>query len=77
MASNMSFLMYANKGRRELNGKRTGDVWSYKKVVGKGQLHQNQKPLDLIIKAIKKSSDEGDVVFDGFMGSGTTQSCAH
>lgn len=66
------FLMYANKGRRKLNGKRIGDVWSYKKVVGKNQLHQNQKPLDLIIKAIKKSSDEGDVVFDGFMGSGTT-----
>ena len=66
------FLMYANKGRRKLNGKRIGDVWSYKKVVGKGQLHQNQKPLDLIIKTILRSSDEGDLVFDGFMGSGTT-----
>lgn len=66
------FLMFANKGRRKINGKRISDVWTYKKVAGKDQLHQNQKPLDLIIKAILKSSDEGDLVFDGFMGSGTT-----
>lgn len=66
------FLIYANKGRRILNGKRISDVWSYKKVVGNNQLHQNQKPLDLIIKCIQKSSNKGDLVLDGFMGSGTT-----
>ena len=33
---------------------------------------QNQKPIDLLKQAIEKSSDEGEVVFDGFMGSGST-----
>ena len=37
----------------------------------KEQEHQNQKPVDLLIQAIEKSSDEGAVVFDGFMGSGS------
>ena len=35
-------------------------------------LHQNQKPLELIEQCIAKHSNVGDVVFDGFMGSGTT-----
>ena len=33
---------------------------------------QNQKPIDLLKQAIEKSSDEGAIVFDGFMGSGST-----
>jgi site-specific DNA-methyltransferase (adenine-specific) len=66
------FIFYVNKGRREINGKRLTDVWYFKRVAGKQQLHQNQKPLDLIKQCILKSSNEGDLVFDGFMGSGTT-----
>ena len=38
----------------------------------KEQTHQNQKPIDLLKQAIEKSSDESAVVFDGFMGSGST-----
>jgi site-specific DNA-methyltransferase (adenine-specific) len=66
------FIFYVNKGRREINGKRLTDVWYFNRVAGKQQLHQNQKPLDLIKQCILKSSNEGDLVFDGFMGSGTT-----
>jgi site-specific DNA-methyltransferase (adenine-specific) len=65
-------MIYANKGRRKINGKRLTDVWNYSRVAGKTQLHQNQKPLDLIQQCIIKSSDQGNVVFDGFLGSGTT-----
>ena len=36
------------------------------------QLHQNQKPVDLIKFLINKSSQTEDTVLDGFMGSGTT-----
>lgn len=36
------------------------------------QIHQNQKPIELIEQCIIKSSKENDIVFDGFMGSGTT-----
>lgn len=66
------FILLLNKGRKKLNGKRITDVWKFDRVAGKNQLHQNQKPLDLIEQCIKYHSNEGDVVLDGFMGSGTT-----
>jgi site-specific DNA-methyltransferase (adenine-specific) len=44
----------------------------FDKVVGKGQLHQNQKPVPLLKQCILKHSKEGDVVFDGFGGSAST-----
>ena len=37
-----------------------------------GHYHPTQKPVDLLIQAIEKSSDEGAVIFDGFMGVGST-----
>ena len=61
-----------NKGRKKINGKRLTDVWNFNRVVGNSQVHQNQKPLDLIKQCIVKHSDEGDLIFDGFGGSGTT-----
>jgi site-specific DNA-methyltransferase (adenine-specific) len=70
--------IFANKGRRQINGKRITDVWSsekiigLKKVVGDHQLHQNQKPLELIRMMIEKSSNRGELVLDPFMGSATT-----
>ena len=66
------FILLLNKGRKEFNGTRLTDVWSFDRVVGKEQVHQNQKPVELIEQCILKHSHEGDVIFDGFMGSGTT-----
>lgn len=66
------FIILANKGDSVIRGKRIDDIWTFPKVVGKGQLHQNQKPLKLIEQCIEKHSDVGDLVFDGFGGSGTT-----
>jgi site-specific DNA-methyltransferase (adenine-specific) len=65
-------IFLVNKGRCLFKGKRITDVWNFNRVVGKKQLHQNQKPIELIEQCIQKHSDEGDLVFDGFMGSGTT-----
>lgn len=65
-------IFLVNKGKKEFNGKRLTDVWCFDRVVGRNQIHQNQKPLDLIEQCINKHSTEGDIVFDGFMGSGTT-----
>lgn len=65
-------IFLANKGRKIFNGKRISDIWQFNKVVGKKQLHQNQKPVDLLKQCILKHSDENDIVFDGFMGSGST-----
>ena len=65
-------ILLFNKGRAILQGKRTGDVWSVPRVAGKQQVHQNQKPVELIERCIEYHSKPGDIVFDGFMGSGTT-----
>lgn len=67
------FILFGCKGRRILNGKRLTDVIDCKKVNSRTQVHSNQKPIDLLKIFIEKSSNEGDIVFDGFMGSG---SCA-
>ncbi len=66
------FIIYANKGRRKINGIRIDDVWNFDKVVGKEQIHQNQKPIALLEQIITKSTDEGDIILDAFVGSGTT-----
>ena len=65
-----------NKGQRKFNGERLTDIWEFPRVSGDGQLHQNQKPIELIKRCIEKHSDVDDVVFDGFMGSGTTAAAA-
>ena len=65
-------IFLVNKGRKEFNGKRITDVWFFDRVAGKNLLHQNQKPVDLLELMINKHSCENDVVFDGFMGSGST-----
>jgi site-specific DNA-methyltransferase (adenine-specific) len=35
-------------------------------------LHETQKPIALFEYLIKTYTNEGDIVFDGFSGSGTT-----
>ena len=65
-------IFLVNKGRAKFNGKRITDIWNFSRISGKQQLHQNQKPIDLITQCIEKHSQEGDIVFDGFMGSGST-----
>ncbi len=66
----MIFLV--NKGRKKFNGKRLTDVWNFNRISGSKQLHQNEKPIDLCEQAILKHSNENDIIFDGFAGSGTT-----
>ena len=57
------------------NGKQLKDVWTilpprkYEKKFGK---HPTQKPLELIDRLILSATDEGDIVLDPFMGSGST-----
>ena len=66
------FIIFASKGQPKIRGKRISDVWQFKRVNPKEQTQQNQKPIGLLKQAIEKSSDEGAIVFDGFMVSGST-----
>ncbi|MEI3582172.1 MAG: site-specific DNA-methyltransferase [Alphaproteobacteria bacterium] len=47
------------------------DVWEYNKPI-KNDLHPTMKPVELVERAIKNSSRSGDIVLDGFGGSGST-----
>jgi len=64
------FVLYAQKGRRELNGKRDTNVLEAKRVCEMS--HPTQKPIDLFSYLIEKSSKENEIVFDPFAGSCTT-----
>lgn len=61
--------------KKENAGKQMKSVWTIQppskeeKAFGK---HPTQKPLSLLERCIRASSNIGDLVFDPFMGSGTT-----
>ena len=52
------------------------DIPPVNPVARERQNYPTQKPEALLERIIKSSSNEGDIVFDCFMGSGTTQSVA-
>ena len=61
-----------HKGKCRLLGKREGSVWSCRKVNPNKMLHATQKPIDLLVRMTEKYTDRNTVVFDPFMGSGST-----
>lgn len=69
-APKYEMIIFAHKGRKLLNGYRYADIIKAKKTGNKH--HPTEKPVDLLELIIKNSSDENEVVFDGFMGSGST-----
>lgn len=69
-------ILFCQKGRKELNEvdgkKRHADILQFDRIAPSKLLHSHQKPVELLELLIKKSSNEGDVVLDPFMGSGST-----
>lgn len=49
-----------------------GDILRFSAVKVDNREHPAEKPVDLLIQLIKKSSKEGDLVLDCFAGSGST-----
>lgn len=47
-------------------------LWEIHRDLTKSYIHPTQKPIALAQRAIKNSSKRGDVVFDAFLGSGST-----
>ena len=71
-APKYELILYGHKGRSTFRCKRLPDVQEYKKVNGKDMLHPTQKPIDMLEIFIENNSDEGNVILDPFMGSGST-----
>ena len=69
---NHEFIIYCAEKNHKLNGKRRNDVFEFAKEAPSLYVHPTQKPIALLSEIIERSSNEGDVVLDCFMGSGST-----
>ena len=65
-------VLFGHKGRSLFREKRIPDVIDFPKVPSNHLLHPTEKPIGLLELFIRNSSDELDIVFDGFMGSAST-----
>jgi len=65
-------ILYGHKGRSLFREKRIPDVIDCPKIPSKKLKHPTEKPIELLELFIKNNSDEENIVFDGFMGSGAT-----
>lgn len=62
-------------GKPTFNSSYDNGIYNYPINHEKGRFHPTQKPINLISDLVKKHSNEGDLVLDCFMGSGTTGVC--
>lgn len=65
-------VLFGHKGRSLLRDKRLPDVIECAKIPSLKLTHPTEKPTELLKIFIRNSSDEGDVVVDGFAGTGST-----
>jgi DNA modification methylase len=68
--SRVEIFLFAHKGRHKLRGKRLANLWHIPRDPA-GE-HPTPKPVKLMERMILCSTDPGGVVFDPFMGSGST-----
>ena len=60
------------KGKAEYNTNNFSNVVFMDNITHNDKTHPHTKALNILEKIIKHSSKEGDLVFDGFLGSGST-----
>lgn len=65
-------IMFCVKGRHLLRGHRWSNVWEFDRVPPTKAVVPTQKPIPLLRRAIRSSTDAGDLVVDPFCGSGQT-----
>ena len=69
-APKVEFIIFFQKGRRLINGKREPNIFRFNRTQNKN--HPTEKPVDLLKYLLNKFSNENDVILDPFMGSGST-----
>ena len=65
-------ILLGSKGKWEYKGKREPDVWFFDRVEPTIRIHPTEKPVELYMKIIKNSTDEGDLILDPYCGSGAS-----
>lgn len=64
-------ILYGSKGLHRLNTYQD-DVISAPIVRGRARIHPTQKPVQVVAYFVENSSSAGDLIFDPFLGVGTT-----
>lgn len=65
------FYTWGEKHENRRRSKFRSSVWEVNKPM-KCDLHPTMKPIELVAGCIEDASDPGDIILDGFGGSGTT-----
>tara|TARA_Y100000741_G_C18241203_1_gene553743 strand:- start:206 stop:1027 length:822 start_codon:yes stop_codon:yes gene_type:complete len=65
-------LIAVKGGKPTFNSKYDNGIYQFPLQGGKNRFHPTQKSLELFETLIEKHSNEGDIVLDTFLGSGTT-----
>lgn len=70
---NCEYILFFRKGKAKWINDigRSKTVHSFKNIIG-NKFHPTQKPVELLEFYITNSSEKGDIVFDPFIGSGST-----
>lgn len=64
---------YVVRGRSHWNGSRKqSTVWDIDKPIKSETGHSTQKPVECMARPMRNNSKKGDIVYDPFMGSGTS-----
>ena len=63
-------IAFMPKKKFKLNGYRHSNVWNFGRVPPSN--HPTEKPVSLLCRIIESCTNEGDLVFDPFAGSGAT-----
>jgi site-specific DNA-methyltransferase (adenine-specific) len=64
------FILFASKGKRQLNSKSIPDVWKIKRITS--SQYPTQKPTEVFELMLKGSAEKDFVVCDPFLGSGSS-----
>lgn len=64
--------LQTHQGEREYS-----DVWHIQRKMGKDEDHATKKPLELCERGIRHASQQGELVLDLFLGSGSTMIASH
>jgi len=70
--TNYELALVANENKKNLTLKRCGSIWCISRGSVKGYLHPTQKPVALAEFAIRRCTQNRELVLDMFGGSGTT-----
>lgn len=76
ICSSAEFCVVGRFSKATFHGYNIRNVLTYPTCRGKKRIHPTQKPINLMRDLVQIYSNEGDIIFDPFMGSGTSGEAA-